>query len=339
MKILLHGVHKKHYIYSGFSANLGAKNLTSYLPYNYFVRHNDPFDISDSDGVLDRLDSFDLIVFNQRSFMDKNFKKILNCDTSAPKIFIDIEDDFFVRNIYHSPQIKYYIKRELYSHMDGSVMKTWMLKYLYGSYVYEVMRDSAPVSGSYSFPALPSFLAVQSSERKKLLPFSTTVEPVKVKPSTKKEYDLFYCCTVGNVPDRKKYYDILLGAQSRYQKARMFVKPGGIPKDEFMKSVLSSKVGVSVRGGGFVANADWELPCYGVALLLQRRPLVVPWDHIDGKTALLFGSSDELFEKFEKYVLKSDEWKEIAKGGQKLYYAHHTPQKLIKEQVIDKVFK
>lgn len=337
MKILLHGIQKNHVIYIGFAENAGARNITSYLPYNYHVRYGDVSDISDTTPVLDKIDSYDLMVFSPRSFMDPNFSKILNSQSSSTKIFIDNDDDFFVRRIYTHNQIKFYFKRELYSAFDSSAYKSeWTIRYLYGGYIFEPINDKAPIAKSWGYMALPYAFAVKSKRLKKLFSYPVTVQPQKI-PEMKRTTDLFFSMPLKTVNDRKLYYKTLIRLQRKYASSKMIIKTGGLPKDMYLKNIKAAKCSVAVRGGGYDSDRYWEIPCYGAALLAQKTPLAIENNFVNEESALMFGSEEELRRKFKKYILDSNEWKEIAKKGEELYFAHHTPKKRVRELILNRL--
>lgn len=120
---------------------------------------------------------------------------------------------------------------------------------------------------------------------------------------------------------------------------RMFIKPGDVERKKYVDVLLRSKASISVRGLSYNAFRYWEIPYYGAMLLSKRTPLIIPHDWVDGESALFFDENEELRQKFEKYVVKSDEWKEIARKGRANYFNYHTPKKLINDMVLEKIRK
>ena len=110
-------------------------------------------------------------------------------------------------------------------------------------------------------------------------------------------------------------------------KIKSFISTNIVGKDKYIETIRNSKSGLSTRGTGYDTWRYWEIPCYGTALLAQRTPINIPNDFADEESALFFKDFDELKQKFEKYVIKSNEWLEIAKNGQKHFFKYHTPQK------------
>lgn len=329
-------MQKNHYTYTGFAENIGAKNITSYLPYIYFTQHDDSSDTNDSNTILDKLDGYDLILFTPRSFIDPNFNEILNSNTSVTKIFLDNEDDFFIRRIYNHRQIKFYYKRELYSAIEPRCTAEWLFRYLYGAYIFEPIHDRVSLIRSWHPLALPFKVAVKSSKLKKLYSYPITIKP-KNLPEMKRVNDLFFCMPLKNISDRKTYYKATVALKDGFNKSKIVAKTGGLSKDVYLENLKSAKCSVAVRGGGYDSDRYWEVPCYGSALLAQRTPLAIENNFVDEESALMFGSKEELRLKFKKYVLDSNEWKEIAKKGQRLYFTHHTPKKRIKELILNRL--
>jgi hypothetical protein len=66
-----------------------------------------------------------------------------------------------------------------------------------------------------------------------------------------------------------------------------------IPKEEYNKHLMSSLVGISVRGCGWDTYRYWETAFFGRALLSQRLGILIPDNFLDGHEAVFFdGISD-----------------------------------------------
>jgi spore maturation protein CgeB len=92
-----------------------------------------------------------------------------------------------------------------------------------------------------------------------------------------------------------------------------------------------------LRGYGYDTARYWEIASRGSALFSQELPLIIPNNFVDGESALFFSNKEQFKNKFKKYVAKSDEWKEIGRAAHKLFYKHHTPEKRVREQILNQI--
>ena len=162
----------------------------------------------------------------------------------------------------------------------------------------------------------------------------TIANPFKNKIKRERIYEISF---VGhnNNPERRMYLKMLNGYITK-NKIKSFVSTKIVNKERYIKIIKNSKSGLSSRGTGYDTWRYWEIPCYGTALLAQRTPINIPNNFVDGESALFFKDFNELKQKFEKYAIKSNEWFEIAKGGQEHFFKYHTPKKRA-EYILKKV--
>ena len=331
MKILFYSTYKGIFLedslYNGFSDLVGKNNIFFYKPEDYKISDTqinilNHKNINNND-ILEEIDNFDYILFFNSAFLDKYFYAVLNKKTNVRKIFIDGIDDFFIRRIYRHPEISYYFKRELYKKPIAKLKKIeWILRY------YHELNRTPGTSGKkkrwFSYWNLPIGLSYQ--KRFNLAPIPLTVaNPVKYKIERDKSYEFSF---VGhnNNPERKMYLK-MLNAYLTKNKINGFISTKIISKNKYVETIKNSKSGLSTRGTGYDTWRYWETPCYGAALLAQRTPINIPDNFVDGESALFFRDFDELKQKLEKYVIKSNEWFEIAKSGQEHFFKYHTPKK------------
>lgn len=339
MKVLLHGPHKGDYIYKGFEKLVGERNVVSYLPAQFVLSYPElksqkKYDILDTTKICDNLDRFDLIVFSQRSCLDPKFDCILKANTSATKIFVDYEDDFFVRNIYKHKEIKYYFKRELYNRMPFSFAAEWYARYFYGEYFFMSLHNKLNLSNGLKWEFLPYKIAVSKPEFVKLMPFPLSVDTVKLKSRYDRDIDLFFSMSLHRLQERHTYYKYLNKTKSEYEDRNIEIGKGEFTRDEYLNKLAHSKASVSLRGMGYDCDRYWEIPGYGAMLLSQKIPLTIPNNFVDGESALFFKNYEELQHKFEKYVVKSDEWIDIARKGKIRFLKFHTPEMRVKNQIL-----
>lgn len=340
MRVLLHGWQKNHYLYDGLVENIGLNNVTSYLPPVIADKYHDEADTTDSNSLISELGSFDLMIFTPRSFYDSGFRNFLESSTSAPKVFLDLEDDFFIRNIYKNNHISLYFKRELLSESIGTIYwGKWYARFLYGSLLLPPIHRKIGLPDDI-MDSLPFKTAVASRKNGKLRPFPLTVRASKKElkiENVERDLDLFFCMTINTISERRRYLNSLTSYLKDKNKVESIVRPGGMPKKEYAYTMLRSKSSVSVRGMGFDTDRYWETAQYGSTLLSQRIPLEIEHNFIDEESALFFGNFEELVSKFEKYVLASDEWAEISRNGQEHFQRYHTPSARIRNSLLDKL--
>jgi hypothetical protein len=331
MKILLYSIYKgiflEEALYDGFSDLIGKNNVFFYKPEDYRIEDTQ-INILDcknvyGNEVLEEIDNFDYILFFNSAFLDKYFYAVLNKKSNVRKIFIDGIDDFFIRRIYKHPEISYYFKRELYKWPIKKLKKLeWMLRY------YNELNRTPGTAGKKKHWLSYWNLPIGLSHQKKfnLLPMPLTVaNPVKYKIKKARSYEVSF---VGhnNNPERKMYVKMLYEYLTK-NKIKDFISTKIVDKERYIEIIKHSKSGLSTRGTGYDTWRYWEIPCYGTALLAQRTPINIPNNFVEGESALFFKNFDELKQKFEKYVIKSNEWLEIAKNGQKHFFKYHTCKK------------
>lgn len=340
MHALLHGFQKNHFIYKGMVRNLGENSVTTYLPEIFVRSYGDLTDSTDSSCLLHRIDDYDLVVFSPRSFYDENFKKFLKYTGNVTKVFLDIEDDFLLRNIYKSPEIRFYFKRELITRVPRASKTKWYVRHIYGSQILP------PVHRKIGLPknrllSLPYKIASENDADAKLLPFPLTIDPDPRFAGSgydDRQLDLFVCLVPKTIRERHHYYDFFRRwTEETGAEMKGVVSKGGLPRDEYLKFLTSSKSSISVRGMGYDTDRYWEIPCYKSALFTPKPPIVIPHDFVDGESVVFVRSPEDLREKFQKYVVKSDEWKEIARMGHDLFIRYHLPEVRIKSLLLDVV--
>ena len=323
----LRGSFLEKSIYNGFTEIYGKEHVYFYKPKNFEL--NDigielgNKKIIESENIIADIDTFDYIFFFNSSILDSNFKNILNKKTSSTKIYVDGYDDFFVRKIYYHPEIKFYLKREVYKDKIKQRDKLeWEIRYL-----YEFFRaPEAKINYKwFSYLNIPVNIA-KINKFNKLIPFQLTVDNTELlQGKHDDEYDISFLGHANN-PERngylKKIKDWL-----KTTKIKNYISTEITEKYIYINLLKKSKVGLSLRGVGYDTWRYWEIACSGAALLSQRLPIYIPNDFVDGESAIYFSNFEGLKQKFEKYVIKSSEWKEIAKNGQKHFFKFHTPKK------------
>jgi hypothetical protein len=339
MKVLLFGWQKNHYFYEGLSENIGHSNVLSFLPEIFMKRYGDIADSYDSSSVAEVLDDFDVIVFTPRSFYEKNFRQVLKHKSSVTKVFLDLDDDFLLRNIYKSNEIELYFKRELLKNINISDTMRWYPRHLYGSQILPPIHRK--IGLPYNFiESLPYKIAVKNEKDRKLkaLPLTVSLKDGNLRDSgNDRSLDLFFCLTLSTIHERHSFYRRVRKLKYDFRSFNSVVCGGGMPKNEYIRNMLNSKAAVSIRGMGYDTDRYWEIPRYGAALFSQKIPIEIENNFDDGKSALFFENFTGFQSKFEKFVIKSDEWQEIAKQGRICFETYHTPKQRVLHSFIEKL--
>ncbi len=331
MRVLIYSAWKgttpEFELYEGLKAKLGGKNVKLYKPHKPHGGRGDK-------DFRKSIDGFDCIIFLPASFIDGDFEYTLNMGANITRVFVDTLDDFFVRRIYAHPNIKYYFKRELYK---GGVSPGYTLAYGI-RYAYTDMRIGMKIDPAWALSRyeLPIGIA-RSGSLTKLLPLQLTVTARRVVRA-RERYDIAFIGS-RNTYARLKYVSAVRSLVSRegikaYIRSAWFSHP--IKHEGYISRLAASKAGLAIRGLGYDTFRYWEIPCYGASLHSQRHPLAIPHDFEEGKSALYFSSAGELEQKIKKCIVKSDEWREIARAGQERFFRYHTPVKRA-EQILEMV--
>jgi len=96
-----------------------------------------------------------------------------------------------------------------------------------------------------------------------------------------------------------------------------------VEKVEYNKRLISSLIGVSVRGCGWDTYRYWEIPYFGAALLAQRPQILIPDNFIDGYEAVFYDSIQDLRAKIIQMVSDQERTFEIAQAGTKASVERH----------------
>lgn len=94
-------------------------------------------------------------------------------------------------------------------------------------------------------------------------------------------------------------------------------------KSKYNLSLMSSLIGVAVRGNGWDTYRYWETPYFGAALLSQRPGIVIPENFEDGKEAVFYDGVDDLKRKLREMLLNVDRTIDIARAGREACLKRH----------------
>jgi glycosyl transferase family 1 len=96
-----------------------------------------------------------------------------------------------------------------------------------------------------------------------------------------------------------------------------------VDKDEYNRRLASSLIGVSVKGMGWDCYRYWETPYFGVALLAQRHPLLIPDDFEEGKEACFFEGLEEFRTKLKWMLADSVRTLDMGRAAREKVHAKH----------------
>ena len=96
------------------------------------------------------------------------------------------------------------------------------------------------------------------------------------------------------------------------------------PPNEFTVALRESQIGLDFFGLGYDTVRYWEIPAHGCMLLAERKPMRIPFNYVDGESAVFFDDLPELEQKLEYYLNHPDEARAIAVNGHEHMRNHHT---------------
>lgn len=99
---------------------------------------------------------------------------------------------------------------------------------------------------------------------------------------------------------------------------------GTYSQDEYAQAIREARIGLSFFGFGFDTVRYWELPAHGCMLMAERPPLRIPFDFVDGESAVFFDDLPELEDKLAYYLNHADEAERIARTGRERFMQRHT---------------
>ncbi len=95
-------------------------------------------------------------------------------------------------------------------------------------------------------------------------------------------------------------------------------------QQEYVAELRKCLVGVCLFGNGFDTVRYWELPAHGCMLLAERPPIHIPFDFVEGESAVFFDDLADLESKLAHYLSHPEEAMAIAAAGHAHLRAHHT---------------
>ena len=262
-------------------------------------------DYDDFDGVVIGSLRYDVI---------KTVYEVLSKFPKETVVFLDGEDDPFIRLIYFK-NIRTYFKREkLINDKRGY---GYLVSYIERQAIRMVRYFNDFARHPIQLPILPTFAL------KNVKPLPYGIIDIEFELEKEKAYDF---CFIAGFSRFSKYrvdvYNFLLD-YAKKNKLNAFIAGRGLSWHEYMKIVSQSKISISVRGEGSDTYRYWEIPYAGSMLLSDLPVIEIPNNFVETESAVFFTNIKELKDKLDFY-LKNDECLEIAKNGRKHLLKYHT---------------
>ena len=93
---------------------------------------------------------------------------------------------------------------------------------------------------------------------------------------------------------------------------------------QYQRKLRNSDIGLSFFGCGFDTVRYWELPANQVMLMAERPPICIPYDFVDGQSAVFFDDLSDLERKLDYYLHHPGEVDRIAAAGHAHFLRYHT---------------
>jgi Glycosyl transferases group 1 len=95
-------------------------------------------------------------------------------------------------------------------------------------------------------------------------------------------------------------------------------------QEQYRRRLRTSQIGLSFFGCGFDTVRYWELPANQVMLMAERPPIRIPYDFVDGQSAVFFDDLPGMERKLEYYLRHPEEVARIAAAGHAHFLRRHT---------------
>ncbi|MFH8093010.1 MAG: glycosyltransferase [Candidatus Aenigmatarchaeota archaeon] len=334
-------------VYHGLISLLGRKSVVDYPPkpnyhcdkkisqeYCWCFFDKKPVDYYKELGEP-LVEEFDLVIFGSlRTDVASIVKKFLiaakKCGT--PTIFLDGEDDVFVRGIYY--YVNFYFKRECLT--DPLNSKSFIFKrsknLVSQSLAFSLISPVRKVKKYIGVNFFENFLTIpiglSNFKNINLIPLNFGIIDKKLKLPKEKEFDVAFLATI-NSAWRLSIYKFLKQYAEK-NKINIFIK-SGLPWKEYINILGKSKISISVRGGGFDTYRYWEIPYCNSMLLSEYPDIIIKNNFIDNVHASFFRNIQELRDKLDFFLNKEEMVIRLSQEGKKLLMEKHTSVSRAKE--------
>ena len=246
-----------------------------------------------------------VVIGSLREGVRGHVEELLSMRSTPPIALLDGEDDFYVRRI-HS-RVDVYCKRE-------TLVSGWgPAAYMTLRRMYRRLRRRAPSDPLAQFvrPALARDRSLVP------LPFAWT-GPLRERRQI--EYDVTFL-SPPSIPERVLAHSGVEALRADGIRVRTLDAGERLDWNEYMDILASSRISVSVRGGGFDTYRYWEIPAAGAMLLAETPRIVIPGNFVDGLEAV-FAPVEKLISRVP--ALLEGDTETIARNGREKLLAAHT---------------
>ncbi|MCC6793483.1 MAG: glycosyltransferase family 1 protein [Candidatus Hydrogenedentes bacterium] len=97
-----------------------------------------------------------------------------------------------------------------------------------------------------------------------------------------------------------------------------------LSQEEYRRAIATARMGLSFFGFGFDTVRYWELAAHGCMILAERPCIRIPFNFVEGESAVFFDDLPELEEKLAYYLAQDDEAERIGRAGREHFLKYHT---------------
>jgi hypothetical protein len=245
-----------------------------------------------------------IVIASLRDSVVAEVRQVLELRGSIPTVFVDGEDDPYVRGI--ASRVDLYFKRETLRR-SIRLRARMPARRLYHRRRYpERWRDP-----------LRREIAVARPGAVVPLPFG--IVDVDFVPRAERDVDIAFLAS----PTSPERVDVA-GALRELERDDAVVQSAtaaNLPWTDYIELLSRSRIAVSVRGLGFDTYRYWEIPYAGALLLSETPRTVIPDNFVDGREAI-FAPVERLAERARE--LLSQDTSAVAEAGREKLLARHT---------------
>ena len=275
---------------------------------------------------------FDLVcVASPRPESLTALKRLYTPDFFPPIVFIDSADDSNIRHdVVSRFPIRVYFKREYAWGMGSRLWDYWTLARIFRG-GRKLFARTVPFPFSLVMDTLPGFGSVVKEIDVSYRGHASHPPRVKaVKILCEMSGVRFSGGVYAGPSDRK--YKLKAGALKRLWTKIVDDSPASqvdqqlkqAPK-EYYQEIATSRIAVSIRGGGWMTPRYFEIVGMGTMLVSERPEILIPDDFVDRRHAVFCKPDLSDLETLVRYYLRHDEEREaIAAEGRAHLLKYHT---------------
>jgi hypothetical protein len=304
-------------VFHGLVSILGSDNVIEYPPLDRYHSAAPPdalqphmwfgFPEPDRVGLRELVDWADAIVIGSlRDGVRDAVGEVLALPSRPPVALLDGEDDAFVRGAVSS--VDAYFKREVLASRAGSMPRELVRRVHRAARRRYEKRDPL---------ADPVRLALTGDDRLTPLPLAWIGPLPERRPV---EYDVAFLPATPT-PLRTAVTRTLEHLRAEGLRIRLLDVGERLGWQEYVDVLCRSRVGISVRGGGYDTYRYWEVAAAGALLLAEPTRIVIPGNFVDGREAV-FAPVGKMASRLRE--LLAGETEELAAAGRRRLAAAHT---------------